>query len=275
MKCAKLPELKRGIYAKTDWGNVRPCWHIQSAAIALKYLGGPFDIHIGAKNFIFPHNENKIAIAESATGKPLANYWADCARVIFKGKEIDKEDNFYTVESLLSKGFKGNEIRYWLMAHHYGKPLELSDKKLNYRKRGLERINRFILSLINIKGGESYSDTEQLCYDIKNDFISAMDDDLNISAALASIFINIKRINKLIFNRKLNKADAEKIIKVFKKIDTVLGIFDFKKQSYDEDTEALIRRREQARRDRDWEAADKIREELRSRGIDVYDDKIN
>ncbi|MBW1650547.1 MAG: cysteine--tRNA ligase [Deltaproteobacteria bacterium] len=273
-KRAKLSELKRGIYAKTDWGNVRPCWHIQSAAIAAKYLGETFDIHISARDLIFPHHENKIAIAESATGKPLAKYWIDCDKVMFNGKKIDKESNFYTVEDLLKKGYTGEEIRYWLIATHYGKPITLSDQRLNYRKRALLRINRFILTLINIKQGNAYSETEQLCYDIKNDFTSAMDDDLNVSAALASIFINIKKINGLIADKKLNKVDAQKIIKVFKKINTVLQIFDFDKKDYDKNIETLIKKRERARENKDWAKADKIREELKNIGVDVCDRKM-
>ncbi|MBW1650820.1 MAG: cysteine--tRNA ligase [Deltaproteobacteria bacterium] len=272
-KRAKLSELKRGIYAKTDWGNVRPSWHIQSAAIAAKYLGETFDIHISAKSFIFPHHENKIAIAESATGKPPAKYWVDCDKVMFNGKKTDKENNFHTVEELLKKGYTGEEIRYWLMATHYGKPIVLSEERLDYRKRALQRMNRFIASLINIRGGEAYPETEQLCYDIKNDFISAMDDDLNVSAALASIFINIKKINKLILDKKLDKSDAEKIIKVFEKINTVLQIFDLDKKVYDEDIEALIKKREEARKNKDWNAADKIREELKSLGVNIFDKK--
>ncbi len=237
-------------------------------------MGETFDIHISGKEFIFPHNENKIAIAKSATGKLPAKYWIDCTKVIFDGKEIDKENNFYTVADLLQKGFTGKEIRYWLMATHYGKPLTLSDQRLNYRKKGLARINRFINSLINIEGGESYPETEQLCYDIKNDFISAMDDNLNVSAALASIFINIKKINGLLTDKKLNKTDAEKIIKVLKKINTVLQIFDFDKTVYNKDVEALIKKREEARKNKDWNTADKIREELKAIGIDICDKTV-
>jgi cysteinyl-tRNA synthetase len=160
------------------------------------------------------------------------------------------------------------------MATHYGKPLVLSAERLNYRKKALQRINRFILFLINIKEGEAYPETEQLCYDIKNDFISAMDDDLNVSAALASIFINIKKINGLILNKKLNKADTEKIIKVFKKINAVLQIFDFDKKAYNKNVEALIKKREEARKSKNWKTADKIRDELKNMGVNIYDKKV-
>ena len=274
-KRAKLSELKRGIYTKTEWGNVRASLHIQCAAIAMKYLGESFDIHTSSRDLIFPHHENELAIAQSITNKPLASYWIHCNRVMYEGRQIDKDNNFHTLSELIEKGYTGAEIRYWLIANHYGKPVILSDKRLDYHKKALARLNRFIQSLINIQDGESYPETEQLCYDIKNDFIKSMDDDLNVSGALASIFTNIKKINELILNKKLDKSGAEKIIKVFEKINTVLQLFDFNKKSYAEDIENLLKEREEARKNKDWNRADSIREKLKKIGVvEIKDRKI-
>ena len=122
-----------------------------------------------------------------------------------------------------------------------------------------------------MRNGPSYPDLDQLLYDIRHGFMDAMDDDLNISAALASIFRMIKRINRLIAEKALNPSDAGKVIDVFKKIDTVLNLFEFETQTLDADTRRLIEKRDQARQERNWDLADKIREKLVLRGVVVRD----
>ncbi len=224
---------------------------------------------------IFPHHENELAIAMCATDGSMAKYRILCDRVMHDGKQIDKRENCKTLEDLTGKGFTGKEIRYWFIANHYRKPMTFSKERLTFRKSSLARIDRCIRTLANIgKGeGEPYPEANQLCYDIKQDFTAAMDNDLNVSAAIGSIFTNVKKINKLILNEKIDMEAAKKLLDVFKKIDTVLGIFSFEANKKSEDIEKLIAKREAARKKHDWETADRIRDELLKVGVSIEDAK--
>jgi len=116
LKRAKLSELKRGLYTKTVWGNVRPSWHIQCVAMSMKYLGESYDIHTAGRELVFPHHENEIAIANAVTGKPLARYWLHCDRVLADGKKIGEQATRLTLANLAAMGCSGKEVRYWLLA---------------------------------------------------------------------------------------------------------------------------------------------------------------
>ncbi|CAN2041461.1 cysteinyl-tRNA synthetase [Candidatus Magnetomoraceae bacterium gMMP-15] len=275
LKRCTLSELRRGIYVKTDWGNVRPGWHIECAAIAMKFLGECFDIHTSSRELTFPHHENMIAIAAALTGKHLAKYWMDCDRVLVDGKKIE-EKNSLTLQNLLDQGYTGREIRYWLLCTHYRKPVVYSDGlRLDHACHALKRLDNCIQSLMNMDSGEKYQDSDQLLYDIKHGFIRFMDDDLKISGAMSSIFSGIKKINLLISENKIDKEDAHKILSALKKIDSVLNIFNFPDEDeIDIEIEALIKKRNQARQQRNWELSDKIREELASRGVVVKDERL-
>lgn len=274
LKRSKLSELKRGIYTKTDWGNVRPSWHIQCAAISMKYLGESFDIHTSSREFIFPHHENEIAIAGALTGKPLAKYWMHCDRVLADGKKIDERGDQFTLENLSDEGWTGREIRFWLLTTHYRKPIVFSNERLDDAKNSLNRLDACIHTLLNIKEGRSYPELDQLLYDVKKGFASAMDDDLNISVAMASIFGNIKKVNILIQEKRIDADNSVKIVDAFRKIDSVLKIFDFGEAFSDSQVQRLMKEREKARAEKNWDLADKIRNQLRSRGIIIRDRKI-
>jgi len=274
LKRSRLSELKRGIYVKTDWGNVRPSWHIQCAAMSMKYLGEFFDIHTSSRALIFPHHENEIAIAQCLTGKSLAKYWIHCDQVLINDKNMGNKKNRLTLEELYSLGFSGREIRYWLFSSHYGKPINFSVERLEYARHSLKRFDIFINSLMNLKDEFSYPELDQLIYDIKHGVVAAMDDDLNISAALASIFNIIKQINILILKKMLGKDDASKIIDAFRNIDSVLGIFNFGDEISNPEILRLIEDRNKARAEKNWDLADKIREQLISLGVTVKDQKI-
>ncbi len=273
-KRSRLSELKRGIYVKTDWGNVRPSLHIQCVAMAMKYLGEFFDIHTGSRALIFPHHENEIAIAKSLTGRPLAKYWIHCDQVLINDKNINNKENRLTLKELYDLGFSGREIRYWLFSSHYRKPLNFSVKQLEYIKHSLKRLDICINSLMNLKEELFYPELDQLIYDIKYGVVAAMDDDLNISAALASIFKNIKQINILILKKMIGKEDASRIIDAFRNIDSVLGIFDFGDEFSNPEILRLIEERDRARAENNWDIADRIRDRLVSLGVTVKDRKI-
>lgn len=273
LKRSKLSELKRGIYTKTDWGNVRPSWHLQCAAISMKYLGESFDIHTSSRELVFPHHENEIAIASAVTGKPLAKYWIHCDRVLAGGKKIEESEPGLSLSDLADMGFTGKEIRYWLLSTHYRKPITFSKERLEYAKHSLKRIDTCIQSLLNVKTGPPYPEIDQLLYNMKHEFIRAMDDDLNISVAMASIFNIVKEVNILIHGQRLNSEDAVKIVDVFRKIDAVLRVCNFNDAWSDSDIELLMEKREQARQEKNWRLADQIRDQLRSFGVTVRDSK--
>lgn len=274
LKRSKLSELKKGIYVKTDWGNVRPSWHIQCAAMSMKYLGESFDIHTGSRKLIFPHHENEIAIAKAATGKPPARYWMHCDRVAVDDKKRDEKGVTLTIDRLNSMGYSGREIRYWLLSGYYRKPIAFSKERLEHARHSLKRLDRCIHSLLDVKDGDPYPELNQLLHSIKEGFASSMDDDLNISAAMASIFKTIKQINILIGGKMIDPDGASKVVEAFCSIDSVLKIFDFSDRSSDLDVQRLIKERDKARLEKDWNLADKIRDQLRSRRITVKDRKI-
>ena len=274
LKRARLGELKRGLYLKTTWGSVRPSWHLQSATMALKHLGHTFDIHIGSHDLIFPHHENVIAIAETVTGKPLANHWMHTEQVYVDGRTGGKGPSGPTLAELTAAGFSGREIRYWMLTTHYRKPLTLSLSGLHQARKALERIDAAIYSLQNLNSrGHSYEGLDQLLYDLKSGFTQAMDDDLNISAALASLFKAIRRINTACQKEGLTALDAEKILDRLKEIDTVLNVIRFDDPAASSKVQLLLKQREDARRKKEWKTADRIREELSALNIRVRDQK--
>ena len=274
LKRSRLSELKRGIYTKTVWGNVRPAWHLQCAAMAMKYFGERYDIHTSSRELMFPHHENRIAIAAAITGKNPARYWVHCDRVMVDGKKVDANGAGFTLENLMDMRYSGREIRYWLLTGHYRKPVTFSVDRLEDARRSLDRLDACIRSLLTVQGQGAYADLNQLLYDIKHGFTDAMDDDLNISAAMASVFKNIKKINILILERKIGADDALKIVTEFKSINTVLHVFTFEEPMTDKEIENLVRAREDARKDKNWVLSDQIRDQLKARGVRVRDGKI-
>ena len=275
LKRSRLSELKRGIYTKTDWGNVRPSWHIQGVAMAMKYLGESYDIHTSGRELVFPHNENEIAIAGAVTGKPLAKYWVHCDRVLVEGKKVDERGSGLTLSDLASLGYSNRVIRYWLLSAHYRKPVTFTKERLENARSSLERLDTCIHTLHNVRADASpYPELDQLLYDLKHGFVSAMDDDLNISAAMASIFKIVKRINVLTLENKLDQDGALKVVDGFRNIDTVLKIFNFEDEVYDPEVQRLIITRDKARLEKNWDLADKIRDQLRGLGINVKDRRV-
>lgn len=274
LKRAKLSELKRGIYTKTEWGQVRPSWHIESAAMAMKYIGETFDIYTSSRDLIFPHHENEIAISGALTGEPLARYWIHSEMVLSGGKKAERDTAIPCIRDLLELGYCGRVIRYWFLSNHYRKPLNLSYGALDQSGRALHRLDECVRLLNSVKDGRPYPDLDQLIYDIKTSFADAMDDDLNVSSAMATIFHIVRKINRLITQKELDPAGTRRIIDAFKRVDAVLNIFEFEQKSQDAQVKKLILEREEARRMSDWKLADRIRERLTAMGVEVRDRKI-
>ena len=273
LKRARLSELKRGLFTKTEWGNVRPSWHIQCVAMATKYLGETIDIHTGGRELVFPHHENEIAIAAAANGKPLANTWLHCEGVRLEDCQGADGEAWLTLEDLAREGFSGRTVRFWLLGTHYRKTATFSRDRLVHADQSLRRLDTCIHKLQQVREGEGYPECNQLLYDIRNGLTQAMDDDLNVSAALAAVFSIVRRINRLNQAGRLSREDATQLIDGFRQVDRVLAIFDFKPPAPDEDSAALIAARQAARAARDWDTADRLREELRARGVTVEDPK--
>ena len=273
LKRTRLSELKRGIYIKTDWGNMRPSWHLQCAAMSMRYLGDYYDIHCAGRELVFPHHENEVAIAGALTGKTLAKYWIHCDRVLVDGKKVDEGDAL-TIQALLDQGFTGREIRYWLLSVNYRKPVLYSVERLKRVRKTLDRLDACVQALKTVRTGKPYGELDQLCYDVKNGFTTAMDDDLNISAALAVLFTVIKRINTLIVQGEIDPDGAGRILETLERIDTGLNIFDFTDETENPQVQRLIDERNRARQAKDWELADRLRDQLLEMGVVPRDEPI-
>ena len=272
-KRTRLSELKRGIYTKTAWGNVRPSWHIQAAAMSLKTLGECCDIHLSSRELVFPHHENVNAIAAAVNGKPPARNWVDCERVLVDGRKIDNAQCPMTLQDVIALGYSGKEIRFWLLATHYRKPLSLSEARLEDARRSISRINNCLHNLGRVRSGQTFAELNQLLYDIRQGFIQAMDDDLNVSAALASMFGNIRRINKLMKEHRIDPEGAAKVVEAFRSLDEVLNVMDFDAGPHDPEIQRLVQAREQARSEKNWQLADQLRQQLLEKGVQVHDGK--
>ncbi|MBW2599455.1 MAG: class I tRNA ligase family protein [Deltaproteobacteria bacterium] len=272
LKRSTLAELKKGIYFKTRWGNVRPGWHLECAALSMKYLAGSFDIYISGSDIIFPHCENVMAIGKAATGKNPANYWLASELVMMEGKKMSRSaNNFFTVSDLEEKGYSGREIRYFLLSSHYRKPLSFSFGALDTACNTIKRLNSFIQRLIRFTPGDGYTDTDQLIYDVRRGFTEAMDDDFSISGALACVFEFVRKTNIPLAGKQLDIKQRDMILDTMKDINSVLRVMNFEEETLSKDAARLMEKRKKARTAGDWERSDLLRKELSAMGIIVYD----
>ncbi|MEM4366313.1 MAG: cysteine--tRNA ligase, partial [Candidatus Woesearchaeota archaeon] len=262
------------VFWETELGKGRPGWHIECSAMSTKYLGCPFDIHSGGVDLIFPHHQNEIAQSEGAGCKKFVNYWLHNEWLLVEGKKMSKSlGNFYTLRDLLAKGYDPKAIRYILLATHYRQKLNFTFKGLEAAERSLQRIWDFVARLdsqpLSVKKPAAI---DGIISRTKAAFEAAMDDDLDISKALAAIYALITKTNKLIDDQRLAREDCQKIKKFLITIDSILGILIPPPQ--DElapELKALIEKREAARAAGDWAKADAIRQELAQKGILLED----
>jgi len=272
-KRSTLAELKRGLYYQTRWGSVRPGWHIECAAMSTSLLGTQYDIHTGGAELNFPHHENVNAIVESAYGQPMARHWIHSELVLVDGQKMSRsQGNAPTVRQLLDQGLTGRDIRFWLLSTHYRKPLAFSQKHLEAAGHTLARLDEFMARLRNAAPGDGVN-LDQHLYDLRQNFNNALDDDLGIAQALAALFTFIRQINPFLDAGSLNHDNIHKIGDLLRQIDAVLGIIDFEPPVLDEDCQRLLELRNQARAEKNWAEADRLRDELAGRGIKVIDAK--
>jgi cysteinyl-tRNA synthetase len=275
LKRSTLNELKNGIFYQTRWGNVRPGWHIECSAMAMKYLAPTYDIHTSGVDLIFPHHENAIAINQALTDKNPANYWVHNELVMINGKKpsrFSEEDTLF-LRDILNRGYSGREVRYWIISHHYRKLIYFSWSKLETARNTIAHLDHFVRKLHFCQTGPGNPEMDQIVYDLRQRFTESMDDDFNVSAALAALFQFVHRINKIADRNGLSTDDKEKVLKVLERINSVLGVMDLAAPVVGEEVEALIEKREQARKNKDWESADRLRQELKEMGIEIIDSK--
>ncbi len=259
------------VYWDTPLGKGRPGWHIECSAMSMKYLGESFDIHTGGVDNIFPHHENEIAQSEGVTGKPFVRYWLHSEFLNISGEKSSKsKGNVIYLQNLIDKGFSKEIIRFSLIQYHYRSKVNYSEDILGQAKSTLEGIHHFIQRCQQVDREESLGEPITAIIDkgLKR-FEEALDDDLNMSVAIAAIFETIREMNKD-FDR-IGREDAEIVIGFLKRTDQILGVLDFEESFLEEDIQKLVDERNEARKAKDYRRSDQIRDQLKDKGIILED----
>ncbi len=265
-------------YWESPWGHGRPGWHIECSAMVRRYLGETIDIHCGGQDLIFPHHENEIAQSECCNGVPFANYWMHNGFISVDNVKMSKSlGNFFTVRDVANE-YGYEPIRYFLISSHYRSPINYSVDIIEQCKASLVRLYNCRESLdFAMKNAvdEAPVNADEIKAKLnsrKEQFITAMDDDLNTADAITAIFELVKDINTTVITDAPNKELVELATALFDELTGVLGlVYNRKTESLDDEIEKLIEARTQARKDRNWAEADRIRDELKAQGIVLED----
>ena len=271
----KAPKHSQEPRWQAPFGEGRPGWHLECSAMAMKHLGETLDIHCGGVDNIFPHHENEIAQSEAVTGRQFVRFWIHGEHLLVEGEKMAKsKGNFFTLRDLLEKGYDPLEIRYLLVSVRYRKQLHFTFEALGAAKNTLDRIKEFIfrLTTTNLKDGTNVK-LAAMIDTAREQFEAALDDDLNTSAALAAVSDLIREANRALDAGELRIQDRAEILEWFRLVDERLAIIPPMEQlvQSDEEIEALVARRNEARRNRDFATSDKIKKELLDRGVIIED----
>ncbi len=262
-------------YWESPWGNGRPGWHIECSAMVRRYLGTTIDIHCGGQDLIFPHHENEIAQSECCNGASFANYWMHNGYINVDNVKMSKSlGNFFTVRDVAEK-YGYEPVRYFLISSHYRSPINYNTEIIEQCKASLERLytcrNNLDFALENTADGELDNEFNDKVHGRIQQFITAMDDDLNTADAIAAVFELVRDINTAIA-AGANKATLELASKAFDELTDVLGlVYNRNQASLDDEVEELIAQRAQARKDKNWALADEIRDKIKAMGIVLED----
>jgi cysteinyl-tRNA synthetase len=256
---------------ESPWGRGRPGWHIECSAMATRLLGPQIDIHCGGVDNIFPHHEAEIAQSESCTGQRFARYWLHSAHLLVEGQKMSKSlGNFYTLRDLLDKGFTGREVRYALIRVNYRLQLNFTFDGMNEARQSLLRIDEWAERL---RALAENSEPDPNYEPARSDqFFAALDDDLNISAALAELFVQIRATNQAMDNEKLAAGEAAALLRWWQSINQILQL-QSEEENVPPEVLALLEKRAAARATKDWPASDAIRKQIEELGWIVKDTK--
>jgi cysteinyl-tRNA synthetase len=254
------------------FGEGRPGWHIECSAMSMRYLGPTFDIHTGGVDLIFPHHENEIAQSEAATGQRFVRTWLHNAHLQLAGQKMARrEGNVHRPADVLAHSVRPAALRYALLATHYRSTLEFSDEALDHAAAAVERLSTAVAAL------EAYADEagndgtlDELLADSRSRFVAGLDDDLNVSAALAAMFDLVRELNRRIDARSLSTADARRAAAALRDLDRVLAIID-EAGELPPGAVDMLEQRQAARAARDWPTSDRLRDELATMGVIVED----
>ena len=263
----------------SPWGEGRPGWHIECSCMAKRYLGDTIDIHCGGQDLIFPHHENEIAQSECSNGVTFANYWMHNGYINVDNKKMSKSlNNFFTVRDVAEK-YGYEPIRYLMVSSHYRSPINYSVEIIEQCKSALNRLYNcredltFLAQSSTGTFKEGEEEIKQSLLSHKDDFIAAMDDDLNTANAITAMFELASDINsKLNARTAPSKELCDFALGLYNELANVLGLlYTEKEKGIDEDVQELIDLRNQARKNKNWAEADRIRDELKAKGITIKD----
>lgn len=263
---------------ESPWGEGRPGWHIECSVMSTKYLGDTIDMHVGGQDLIFPHHENEIAQTEGATGKPFARYWVHNGFVNVDNEKMSKSVGNYFTTRDIAKDYDYEIIRFGVLSVHYRNPMNFSKDLMEQSKSALERLYNCYNNLKhyeqNAKDTELSDTDKELISDLikhKNEFVNAMEDDLNTADAIGVLFEIVREINSKI-NQNVSMSTVKQSLNVFVELCDILGLLRRRQEeSLEKEVEELIAQRQTARQNRDWALSDKIRDQLKSMGIIIED----
>ncbi|MBI2675247.1 MAG: cysteine--tRNA ligase [Candidatus Aenigmarchaeota archaeon] len=264
------------VFWETEIGKGRPGWHIECSAMSMKYLGETFDIHAGGVDLVFPHHQNEIAQSEAATGRQFVKYWAHNEHLIVNGQKMSKSlGNFYTLRDLAKHDSMA--IRFALLATHYKQQLDFSFSSLEQAKANIEKLRELMRSLKATEGTVK-GDMEKLIEETKKSFERAMDDDLNIAKAIASVHQFAKEVNILISEKQISREQAAKGYEFMLRLDSILGL---RLEDVTEEWKLIdsapqwlreaVAQREDMRKGKKFRESDELREAIRKKGILIED----
>ena len=267
------------VFWESPWGKGRPGWHIECSAMSMKYLGETFDIHTGGIDNMFPHHEDEIAQSEAATGKTFVHYWLHCGYLVVNGEKMSKSlGNFFTLRDLREKGWSYREIRAALLSGHYRKMLDFSERLLEQTRSVLTSLDELFDRLARrASGGESPDGPlAKTIEQADKAFAESLAADLNIAGAWAAVHALAKQSNKALDSNDISTKDAENALDAFRKFDQVLNSLDVPApgggtNDTPEEVATLVEQRAEARKAKDFAAADAIRDKLLALGWTVKD----